>query len=744
MATKAQIDILVNTSESAKSLKEFKENIRQIDAALKEATDPTDINRLKTALGNARDGAGDFREELTIIGQNKFERLATIGGIAAAGFQAAISATALFGDESEELQKKLLMVQSAMAFTDSIGKLAEAPRQIKALGVAFGLLSTSTNAANVSTVTNTVVTGTNTVATNVNTTATIANQLAKLGLAGAAIAAVAALAYGAVKLYDFIKGEKDAKLATSDLNLELDAQTRKSKALFNSPLFKGNKEIAAAALERNTQLVKLERDYNDKIAEIRKDDEKSEKQKNAEINSATKAYLENKEAIELEYQNAVNEANKNQKEKDDRDAEDKKQKREKTIKDEQQKRQEAFQKELEDVDLRFAEKQASYLSEDELEKNSIQDRLNAANEKIEIAKKYNADIRQLTNERNKIIQEGYFNDKKQREQAAIDAAKEITTTREITGKVDDLLKDILEELDMDPYVSSFSGGLPNIAKIISENMPTIAAELQKTPSIMDVLFGIDKSDIGKLTLEQKNQKIAEMLSSSFGKLNETINGFYNLRLQSLERQKQDELDLFDSQTEKELQGVEKGSDAEGKILQRRNLERERLDQQLAKKTRAVQKEQAMFNNQITLLQTIANGAAAVMNAWKFDKTGILASFVAGVTALQVGLVMAQGAEIQKMKAAKGGMLYGNSHELGGIALTPTIEAEGGEFIVNKNSTRRFADTIQSINSGGDELLNELRALRYEMANPVRSYVVLNDVMEMMNKQEALRRQTEFS
>jgi hypothetical protein len=51
-----------------------------------------------------------------------------------------------------------------------------------------------------------------------------------------------------------------------------------------------------------------------------------------------------------------------------------------------------------------------------------------------------------------------------------------------------------------------------------------------------------------------------------------------------------------------------------------------------------------------------------------------------------------------MKEYEGGNLIGNSHEQGGIP----IEAEGGEYIIKKDSVNRSTlDTLEYINKHGD-------------------------------------------
>tara|TARA_Y100000310_G_scaffold124111_1_gene122852 strand:- start:16 stop:282 length:267 start_codon:yes stop_codon:yes gene_type:complete len=59
-------------------------------------------------------------------------------------------------------------------------------------------------------------------------------------------------------------------------------------------------------------------------------------------------------------------------------------------------------------------------------------------------------------------------------------------------------------------------------------------------------------------------------------------------------------------------------------------------------------------------------------------------------------------------AATGGFLTGNSHEQGGIP----IEAEGGEFIIKKNSVNDSTlDILEYINEHGDLPLSDARNRR---------------------------------
>ena len=71
-----------------------------------------------------------------------------------------------------------------------------------------------------------------------------------------------------------------------------------------------------------------------------------------------------------------------------------------------------------------------------------------------------------------------------------------------------------------------------------------------------------------------------------------------------------------------------------------------------------------------------------------------------VTAKEVVINAGDGKNSANM--ARGGMLHGPSHSQGGMPiLGSNIEVEGGEYVVNKNSAKKFKNTLNAINSMGN-------------------------------------------
>jgi hypothetical protein len=136
MAEEIAYNISVNT-EKAKSLKELKKDFKDAQTELSGLTVGTKayIDQL-SKLGAIRDNLGDLNAEINAFNpEGKVKAFGDVIGGLASGFQAAQGAAALFGNESEDVQKALLKVQAVMAFTEGIKGIAGLSDGFKKLGV---------------------------------------------------------------------------------------------------------------------------------------------------------------------------------------------------------------------------------------------------------------------------------------------------------------------------------------------------------------------------------------------------------------------------------------------------------------------------------------------------------------------------------------------------------------------------------------------------------------------------------
>lgn len=127
----------INTDGGGKSLKDLKKDFNDIQkelSGLKQGT--KEYQQALEKLGAVKDDIGDLRDTINALNpEGKVAAFAKVGSTIASGFAAAQGAAALFGAESEELQKTMLKVQAAMA-------LAEGIKGITAAGDAFRVLNT--------------------------------------------------------------------------------------------------------------------------------------------------------------------------------------------------------------------------------------------------------------------------------------------------------------------------------------------------------------------------------------------------------------------------------------------------------------------------------------------------------------------------------------------------------------------------------------------------------------------------
>ena len=136
MAEKIVLETEIKTGNSGTSVKSLKSELKDLTKAL------GSLEQGSEAFNNAAKRAGALKEQIRGINdaiddadpEKKFGPFArSVQGLAG-GFAAAQGAMALFGSESEDLQKTLVRVQGAMALSEGINSLMEFKNDFKELG----------------------------------------------------------------------------------------------------------------------------------------------------------------------------------------------------------------------------------------------------------------------------------------------------------------------------------------------------------------------------------------------------------------------------------------------------------------------------------------------------------------------------------------------------------------------------------------------------------------------------------
>lgn len=134
MALTAAIDLTVKKPD----FKSMKAEIRELTIAAQQAVmefgefSPEAIKAEK-ALAAARDRMDDFNDRVAAVNPDKFAQINTVVQGVARGFQAAQGAMALFGNESEDLQKTMVKLQGAMALAEGLEGLGKVQQQFGAI-----------------------------------------------------------------------------------------------------------------------------------------------------------------------------------------------------------------------------------------------------------------------------------------------------------------------------------------------------------------------------------------------------------------------------------------------------------------------------------------------------------------------------------------------------------------------------------------------------------------------------------
>jgi hypothetical protein len=112
-------------------LKEAKNEAQQLVATFGEFSNEALAGQQRVA--NLSDQMEDFNDRVKALNPDKFAKVQTVVTGVASGFSAAQGAMALFGSESEDLQKTLVKVQGAMALAQGLEGIGKVQQQFKTL-----------------------------------------------------------------------------------------------------------------------------------------------------------------------------------------------------------------------------------------------------------------------------------------------------------------------------------------------------------------------------------------------------------------------------------------------------------------------------------------------------------------------------------------------------------------------------------------------------------------------------------
>jgi polyhydroxyalkanoate synthesis regulator phasin len=303
--------------------------------------------------------------------------------------------------------------------------------------------------------------------------------------------------------------------------------------------------------------------------------------------------------------------------------------------------------------------------------------------------------------------------------------KELSKAGEITVKTEESVEKQRENI-----IQQFSQRKIDLTKLTQEEIDKII-EFYLNKQIKQTE---ESTKIQIKRLENFKQFLAEF-QGLVGQVSQLTTDLYSNELEKLDRQNEEinSKILGDSERANELR-----------------LEQEEI---YNRKKKQLEKNAARTALQISLVQATANVAEAVTKALTAGPVSgqILAGISAAIGLVQVGVIAKQLTEVDSYQRGgiikgQGGMVVGPSHEYGGVKFqNGGVELEGGEAVINRVSTIKYAGLLSQINqNGGGKPISVtnfddsriLEALSRQKNEPLRAYVVESDITD---KQQITRR-----
>jgi hypothetical protein len=245
-------------------------------------------------------------------------------------------------------------------------------------------------------------------------------------------------------------------------------------------------------------------------------------------------------------------------------------------------------------------------------------------------------------------------------------------------------------------------------------------QLKSEQSQENQLKGLSKINQKSQEFFQRYQEEIQIIVTSIQVIGDVVAAQFDFRIAKLNQ----EIDLMNERYDRELELIQRNSEEDIKRVNNSllseevkqseiaRLREERANDELVNENRR-RKEQEKLERQRNKLgqrsaisQAVIGASLAIIQS--FAQLGpiagaIAAAGIAVTTGLQIATIKRQKFE-RGGKLQRGGKLEGASHAQGGIPINISggnmVEAEGGEAIINRKSTERFAPLLSAINSFG--------------------------------------------
>jgi hypothetical protein len=630
-------------------LRGLKNELNALEEAGKGGTEQ--FRQLEREAARLEDQIGDTRARVANLASDTFKFDAAVQATQglAAGFEIAQGAAALFGSESEDLQKALLKVQAATAIANGVQQVANLLLEESKIKT---LVLTNAQAA---------------YATVVGTS-TGALKAFRIVLAASGIGLLVVGLIALVENFDKVKRALENSIpGFKDVSNAIGGVVDTIKEWVGAS---GEAERAGAAFDAATKKQNAAADAVVKSYERRIDIEK------AAGRSTTQ--------LEIEREQAVIDAN-------EKILKDYRSKSSEIVQLDEEEKQKAVQSARDAADA-IAESQNNILViRTEAAKKAADIAAEAAKKQaeieIEVAKASRESIKNLDE------QNAEFS-KNLRLSIEQEYQKELQKLAEEKKKRDEEIAKSFESINED----LIDGQINRLKRLEAEEGSTSERRIQlieleskkQTDAIRLTVDDKAKADNQILLIEAETQKaIREEKKKT---RDEELDNLLNIT-QATANVLGQIIELQAVQSQKRIEEINATSEAEKLAIEKSTLNEEQkkrkleaLELRTAQKVAAEKRRQAVAEKASAIFEATIGTAVAVASA----KGPILKALALASGLAQIALIASQ--PIPKFK--KGGMVGGQSHEAGGTL----IEAERGEYVVNKNSVMRNRRELDAINT----------------------------------------------
>lgn len=309
---------------------------------------------------------------------------------------------------------------------------------------------------------------------------------------------------------------------------------------------------------------------------------------------------------------------------------------------------------------------------------------------------------------------------------------------EVKDKTDDLkdglsnsfntwMSGVMESINS--YSSVLSGMFDSISELYTRQLDAEQAKLDKQQELLDAELEMIEENL------QKQEEVTQEHNDKVNSIEDELKSARGDRRQAL-------IDQLAAERKAQEQSIEKE-----KQLTEEKKKQAQKQEQLKKQQDALEKKRRQQEKRASIVQATINTFTAVSNA-----LAVQPWFVGlALSAVALGLGMANVAQIASQQYADGGLLNGKRHSQGGMKIQGTnMEVEGGEYVTNRTSTSANLPLLEYINSnrrtltkddlikfydnGKTTLINRPMQTKFEEGGQLPQLSV--DVKSLMNNAQA--------